>query len=466
MTSLDSTPPAPVAPGVIIAAPASGGGKTTVTLALLRAFSRAGVKVASAKIGPDYIDPAYHRAGIGVAGEASCVNLDSWAMQAGTFSNLVHKVSENADLVICEGVMGLFDGALTQKAIGNGSTADAAARTGWPVILVVDARGQAQSAGALIEGFVRHRQDINVAGVIFNRVGSDRHARTLRAAAEQSGVIVLGCLPRDPALALPERHLGLVQAGEHDSLEAFMDNAAGIAATALDLDALQKIARPTGLRTPFRGPASQDSSGPPPLGQTISIARDDAFAFTYPAMLDQWQAQGAALHFFSPLGDESPDADADAVYLPGGYPELHVGRLAGNDKFISGVRDAAARGAAVYGECGGYMVLGDALTDGDGHTHQMIGLLPLRTSFAVPKLHLGYRRAETLTATPLGAAQTKFTGHEFHYASIIVEGPGQALFQVSNAAGDAQGNAGLVVGGVAGSFMHLIDRVIDGASAP
>jgi cobyrinic acid a,c-diamide synthase len=450
MTTPASSPSHGGAPGFIIAAPASGSGKTIVTLALLRAFARADVKVASAKVGPDYIDPAYHRAASG----APCVNLDSWAMQTDTFSNLVHHVSANADLVICEGVMGLFDGALLQSESGNGSTADAAARTGWPVVLVVDARGQAQSAGALIEGFVRHRRDINVAGVIFNRVGSDRHAETLRAAAEQSGVAVLGCLPRDPALALPERHLGLVQAGEHDSLEVFLDNAARIAATALDLDALQKLAQPTRLRAPLRDLIA----GPPPLGQTIAIARDDAFAFTYPAVLDQWRAQGAALHFFSPLSDEAPGADVDAVYLPGGYPELHAGRLAGNDKFISGVRNAATRGAKIYGECGGYMILGDALTDGDGHTHRMTGLLPLRTSFAAPKLHLGYRRAETLTATPLGAARTTFTGHEFHYAAITEEGPGQALFRIADAAGAARGDTGLTVGAVAGSFIHLIDQ--------
>lgn len=451
---------------MIFAAPASGSGKTIVTLALLRAFARAGMRVASAKIGPDYIDPAYHRA----ASSAPCLNLDSWAMRPGAFSALVRQLSDNAALILCEGVMGLFDGARQKPGdqTSNGSTADVAARTGWPVVLVVDARGQAQSAAALIEGFVRHRRDINVTGIIFNRVSSERHAHMLRDAAARTGVTVLGCLPRDPALILPERHLGLVQAGEHDSLEAFLNGAARIATDAIDLDALRALARPAHGPSTAISPNSPEpnapglnSPGPAPLGQTIAIARDDAFAFTYSALLDQWRAMGAAVRFFSPLNDDAPDADADAIYLPGGYPELHAGRLAGNEGFLAGLRRAATRGAAVYGECGGYMVLGETMMSADGETHRMSGLLPLRTSFAKPGLHLGYRHAQTLVATPLGAVGARFTGHEFHYATIVEEGPGPALFRVADASGGARANAGLAIGTVAGSFVHLIDRAPD-----
>jgi cobyrinic acid a,c-diamide synthase len=442
----NSTP----APGLIIAAPASGSGKTVITLALLRALRRAGIAVGSAKIGPDYIDPAYHRAASG----ADCINLDSWAMRESVFSQLAHQASLNAGLVVCEGVMGLFDGAQDPSRDGAGSTAEAAARTGWPVVLVVDARGQAQSAGALIEGFMRHRDDINVAGVIFNRVGGERHAQMLRRAAHRAGAVVLGCVPRDPALSLPERHLGLVQADEHDTLETFLDTAADTIARAIDLNALKKLARPTILT----GSETTPDHAPKPLGQRIAIARDHAFAFAYPSLLAHWRAQGAALQFFSPLNDEGPNDDADAVYLPGGYPELHAGRLAANDLFLSGVRQAAARGAAVYGECGGYMVLGDALSDRHGDTHRFCGLLPLHSSFESPRLHLGYRRAKTVAKTPLGDAGLRFTGHEFHYASIIEEGPAAALFQVENAQGDAVSNSsGRAIGNVAGSFVHLID---------
>ncbi|MFT6579667.1 MAG: cobyrinic acid a,c-diamide synthase [Alphaproteobacteria bacterium] len=448
--NLDSTENLVPAPGLIISAPASGSGKTVITLALLRALRRAEISVASAKIGPDYIDPAYHRAASG----ADCVNLDSWAMRENVFSRLAHHASLNADLVLCEGVMGLFDGAQDPSRDGAGSTAEAAARTGWPVILVVDARGQAQSAGALIEGFMRHRDDLHVAGVIFNRVGGERHAQMLRAAAQRAGAVVLGCVPRDPALSLPERHLGLVQADEHDALESFLNAAADLIARAIDLDALQELARPITLTDPKITP----DHAPKPLGQRIAIARDHAFAFAYPSLLHQWQKQGAALEFFSPLKNEGPDDDADAVYLPGGYPELHAGRLASNDLFLSGVRQAAARGAAVYGECGGYMVLGDALTDSDGDAHRLCGLLPLHSSFETPRLHLGYRRARTMMATPLGEAGLRFTGHEFHYANIIDEGPATPLFQVKNAQGaPVSASSGLAVGNVAGSFVHLID---------
>lgn len=462
MQASSTSPPTEAAPGLIIAAPASGSGKTVVTLALLRAFAQAGVRVASAKIGPDYIDPAYHHAASG----APCLNLDSWAMRPDAFSTLVRQLSDNAALILCEGVMGLFDGAHQNSGdlTSNGSTADVAARTGWPVVLVVDARGQAQSAAALIEGFVQHRRDINVTGVIFNRAGGDRHALMLRDAAARTGVAVLGCLPRDSALILPERHLGLVQAGEHDSLDAFLDGAARIAANALDLDALRALARPANGFAPAHSPNIR-GPGLAPLGQTIAIARDDAFAFAYPALLDRWRAMGADLQFFSPLGDEAPNASAGAVYLPGGYPELHAGRLAGNERFLSGLRQAAAGGAAVYGECGGYMVLGETLTSADGAVHRMGGLLPLRTSFAAPKLHLGYRRAETLAATPLGQPGTRFTGHEFHYAAIVEEGPGPALFRVADASGGGISDAGLAIGTVAGSFVHLIDHAAEDTPA-
>ncbi|MBL4720297.1 MAG: cobyrinate a,c-diamide synthase [Alphaproteobacteria bacterium] len=447
------------APGLIISAPASGCGKTVLTLALLRALRRAGVAVASAKIGPDYIDPAYHRAASG----AACVNLDSWAMRDGVFSTLVQTASQNADLVICEGVMGLFDGAQDPSRDGAGSTAEAAAKTGWPVVLVIDARGQAQSAGALIEGFLRHRDDIAIAGVIFNRVGGDRHAQMLRDAARRAGAAVLGCVPRNPALSLPERYLGLVQASEHNALEDFLNAAADVITDAIDLEALQALARPSNLTVAEPEPTGTPKPlhPPKPLGQTIAVARDQAFAFAYPSMLNQWRAMGAAVTFFSPLGDEAPSEDADSVYLPGGYPELHAGRLASNENFLTGLRRTAERGAAVYGECGGYMTLGETLTDGNGAIHRMSGLLPLRTSFEKPRLHLGYRRAATTAPTPLGGAGQCFTGHEFHYATILEErGTGGAapLFKVTDARGDAvPDSSGLMIGRVAGSFVHLID---------
>lgn len=432
------------APGVILAAPASGHGKTVVTLAIVRALVDSGLRVAAAKAGPDYIDPAFHAA----AGADPCFNLDVWGMRPATVAGLADRLGAGAHIVIAEGVMGLFDGA----ADGSGSTADLATATSWPVVLVVDVRGQGASVAALLRGFATHRPDVPLAGVILNRVAGPAHREMLASsiAAALPDLPVLGYLPRDAALALPERHLGLVQAREHPELDTFLDRAARIAADAIDLGALRSIARPR--------PAGGGSPAPlPPPGQRIAVARDEAFAFSYASVLEGWRAVGAELGFFSPLGDEAPDDRADMVYLPGGYPELHAGRLASNTIFLGGLRRSASRGAWLFGECGGYMVLGQGLVDGDGARHAMAGLLPLETSFAERRLHLGYRRAALQCDSPFGRRGTYLKGHEFHYATIVEEGPGAPLFAVTDAKGHNHGAAGRTEGRVMGSFIHLID---------
>jgi len=431
-------------PGLVIAAPASGSGKTTVTLALLRALRLQGLTVASAKTGPDYIDPGFHAAASG----RSCVNLDPFAMQGPLLHRLAAERARGADLLVVEGVMGLFDGAAT----GAGSTADLAAALGLPVVLVVDAARQSQSVAALVRGFRDHRAEVTVVGVLLNRVGSARHRAMLTEALSEIDMPVVGALPRDEGLARPDRHLGLVQAGEHGDLDAFLDGAAKKLAAHCDLDRLRALARP--LRAaPARG--SDEAAPLPPPGQRVAIASDVAFAFSYPHLLDGWRAQGAELLPFSPLADEAPDPDCDAIYLPGGYPELHAGRIADAAGFVSGMRAAAARGTLIYGECGGYMVLGDALTDADGTAHTMLGLLPLETSFAERRRHLGYRRLHAFAGAPWRGA---LTGHEFHYATTRFEGAGQRLFEARDAGGKRLGDVGLRIGRVMGSFMHVIDR--------
>jgi len=438
------------APGLVIAAPASGSGKTLVTLGLLRHFHDAGITVASAKAGPDYIDPAFHAA----AGGRPCPNLDPWAMRPATLAANIRAAGAGSDLMIVEGVMGLFDGA----TLDAGSTADLAARLGWPVVLVVDAGAQGASAAALVRGFATHRNDVTVAAVIFNRVGSARHAEILRAALDRAlpGLPVLGCLPRLPGLQLPERHLGLVQAREHGDLEGFLNAAATAIAEHVDTGSLRGLARPP--RLPDAGGAAALA----PLGQRIAVARDDAFSFAYPHVLDGWRRAGAEVSFFSPLADDPPGPEADAVYLPGGYPELHAGRIAQNVKFLDGLRTTAEAGTAIFGECGGYMVLGSHLTDAEGRRHEMAGLLPVETTFAARKLHLGYRRAVIAEDGPLGPAGTAIRGHEFHYAKIVGEGLDEGrdapLFHVSNAEGAYMGALGRRRGNVMGSFIHLVDR--------
>lgn len=439
-------------PGLLVAAPSSGSGKTVVTLGLLRALRDGGYRVASAKAGPDYIDPAFHAAATG----RSAANLDSWAMRPATLARRLAETGADAELIVAEGVMGLFDGANLPGRPDAGSTADLAALTGWPAILVVDAAKQAASAAALVSGFARHRSDVHVAGVIFNRVGSAAHARVLDDAlvAACPDIARLGALPRDDALALPERHLGLVQAGEHADLDAFIDRAAGLLREHVDLAQLSTLAH-TALTRPADTPTD---SAIAPLGQRIAVARDAAFAFTYDGVLSDWRAAGADIAFFSPLADEAPRIDCDAVYLPGGYPELHGDALAAAGTFKSGLRDAAARGAAVFGECGGYMVLGRTLTDADGTAHDMTGLLPLDTSFEDRSLHLGYREVATCADSLLGAAGTAFRGHEFHYARTTSRDNASPLFTARNARGDNLGPTGIALGRVAGSFVHLIDR--------
>lgn len=438
--------------GLVVAAPASHSGKTVFTLGLLRLLARRNLGPRPAKAGPDYIDPAF----LGAAADAACVNLDAFAQSAETIAALGARLSAPPGVGVLEGVMGLFDGADGER----GSTADLAQILGWPVVLVADAGAQGASAAALVEGFHRHRRGLPLAAVVFNRMGGARHADLLRAAMARAlpEVPVLGAIPRDPALAIPERHLGLVQASEHAALAKFLDAAADAIEKNVDTSALLALAEK--IRGGLFAGTAQPSTGAapplPPLGRRIAVARDVAFAFTYALVLDGWRAAGAELSFFSPLADEPPDGSADAVYLPGGYPELHAGRIAAATRFLDGLRRAANAGASVFGECGGYMVLGEGLTDADGVRHRMAGLLPLETSFAERRLHLGYRRAKSLAASPLGPAGTIFAGHEFHYARVVAEGPGESLFETTDAAGRALGTTGLRNGSAMGSFVHLI----------
>jgi len=435
------------APGLIVAAPSSGAGKTTIATALMAAFAGRGLVVAPAKVGPDYIDPRFHEA---AAGRAS-VNLDGWAMRPAQLDALAAGREVGADLVVAEGVMGLFDGASAAGAVDDGSTAALARRTGWPVVLVVDAARQAGSVAALVHGFRSFDAAVPVAGVILNRVGGARHEAMLRAALAPLGLPVAGAVPRDAAVERPSRHLGLVQAGEDPDLAVWLDRLAALAEAHLDLDAIRALARPARLAAGSAAPL-------PPLGSRIAIARDDAFGFLYPHLLDGWRTAGAELAFFSPLADQPPDPAADAVFLPGGYPELHAGRLATAARFHAGLRASAGRGAWVYGECGGYMALGEALVDANGTAHAMAGLLPLTTRFDRRRLQLGYRLVTQRGDSPFGPAGTRLRGHEFHYSTVGIEGDGERPFAAEDATGMSLGSAGLRRGRVLGSYLHLIDR--------
>lgn len=437
------------APGLIIAAPRSGSGKTTITLGLQRALTRRGLTVRGLKCGPDYIDPAFHAAATG----APSANLDSFAMPDGLLRQIAGEAADGADLVIAEGSMGLFD-AVPGPEGHTGASADIAALLGWPIVLVIDVSGQAQSAAAIALGCMHYDPRITIAGVILNKVASERHRRLVAQGMEKIGLPVLGALPREASLILPERHLGLVQAGETADLEARLEALADAVAAAVDLDALLAVAGPTVL--PALGAAMAPS--PPPLpapGRRIAIARDAAFSFVYPHVEAGWRAAGATLVPFSPLADEPPPEDCDACWLPGGYPELHAGRIARATRFLAGLR-GFAQSRSVHGECGGYMVLGRSLIDADGTSHAMAGLLSVETSFAKRKMNLGYRRAILEADGPLGRAGDGLTGHEFHYATIVTQGEDPPLALVTDPHGSAPAPAGSRRGHVTGSFFHAI----------
>ena len=438
--------------GLILAAPASGSGKTIVTLGLLRCLARQGIEISPIKVGPDYIDPVFHE----MASGRSCRSLDTWAMRASIVTQGVIDASATGSFVICEGVMGLFDGARGADPKRDGSTASLARETGWPVILVVDAAAQAASAAAVVRGFSSHDPTVPVKGVLFNRVGSASHETILREAMAEAlpTIPILGCLPHVASLNLPSRHLGLVQAIEHSGFPELLERAADWIETNVDLEMLITLASVKGETGTSLGEIDMF----PLIGDRIAVARDSAFSFVYPHVLESWQRAGACIDFFSPLADQGPDPGADAVYLPGGYPELHAGRIAANSVFHGLMSSARERGAAIFGECGGYMVLGEELTSEDGNIHSMLGFLPLQTSFAKRELNIGYRMVRMLTKSLLGKEGMVFRGHEFHYATIARERGGQPLFQASNAAGEDMGEMGLVAGRVAGSFVHLIDR--------
>ncbi len=431
--------------GILISAPSSGTGKTTVMLGLLRAFSDMGLRVQPFKSGPDYIDPAFHHA----AARKASFNLDSWGMDEALMNTIVAE-GEDADIAITEGSMGLYDGVATKGASGFGSSAETAVRFGWPVILVVDVSGQAQSAAATALGFMNYMPDLPFGGVILNRVASPRHERLARLGMEQAGIKVLGMLPRRGDLALPERHLGLIQAIEHPDLEQAISNYASFLSEHVDLEAIRAVAQ--GTNPPKVGRLVR------PPAQRIALARDAAFSFTYPHLLKAWRTEGAEILPFSPLNDDLVP-DADLVWLPGGYPELHAGTLAGANKFLTSLREHAAT-KPVHGECGGYMALGTTLIDKEGVAHKMAGLLGVVTSYEKRKFHLGYRQAVLQEAVIGYQRGSRLRGHEFHYSTILEE-PDAPLAQVTDADGNLVSETGSLRGHVSGTFFHMISEATE-----
>jgi cobyrinic acid a,c-diamide synthase len=434
------------AKAILIASAGSGAGKTTLTAGLLRALTRRGLAVQAAKSGPDYIDPLFHRAASG----RRSLNLDSWAMPPPLLEALLAEAAATTEFLVIEGAMGLFDGAPGPPG-QSGAAADLATGYGIPVVLVLDVTGQSQTAGAILRGLVGHDSAVRVVGVVLNRVASERHRRLVSDAVALLGVPILGAIPRDGAIALPSRHLGLVQASEFADLEARLESLADLIEDHLDLGGVIAACAPLQARPPATAVPLL------PLGNRIALASDAAFTFVYEHVTAGWRRAGAEIVSFSPLADEPPPESCDACWLPGGYPELHAGALSSAVRFRDGLgRFAETR--PVHGECGGFMVLGAGLEDAGGARHAMAGLLSHSTSFAERRLSLGYRVARLLSPSPLGDSGDALRGHEFHYSTVLDPGSDQPLVELFDSRNDSLGKAGAHRGNVTGTYFHAIAR--------
>ncbi len=431
-------------PRLVIGGVSSGVGKTTVTIALARAFGARGLRVALFKCGPDYLDPTYHARAVGHATQ----NLDGWMMGREAVLATVVEATRAADLAIIEGVMGLFDGATPTG--DEGSTAEIAKWLGAPVVLVVDAGGIARSVAALVDGFTRFDPGLAVVGTIANRVGSRGHADLLRKALGASPLF--GALPCETEHAFAERHLGLRTADEEALPDALLDHWGARAAEWIGLDALLERAR---LAPPLPDEAAPPRSPAADRRARIGIARDEAFHFYYVDNLRRLEALGAELVPFSPVHDPALP-DVDGLYLGGGYPEVHAPALSANAEMRGAIAGFAERGGPIYAECGGLMYLTRAIRTLDGARHEMVGLLPTEARMREKLQALGYVEVETQARTLLGGAGTRFRGHQFRYSELDPPrwGELEPVYALRRRRGGETSPEGCRVGNVVASYVH------------
>jgi cobyrinic acid a,c-diamide synthase len=432
-------------PALILAGTHSGAGKTTVTLAILAALVRRGVRVQAFKVGPDFIDPGHHTA---ITGRVSR-NLDTWLLDRQSLGETFRRGANGADMAIIEGVMGLFDGRGARDEAG--STADLARAWNLPVVLVVDASGLSRSIAPLIRGFAEFDDRVHIVGAIANRVGSARHFDEYLEPAMRadSGVEPLGYLVRNDNLKIPSRHLGLWTAAEFQPGSSFLDELADAAEATLDLDRLIALARVPDL--PRTEPKPTQA---PARSVRIAVARDAAFCFYYEDNLDALRAAGAELAAFSPLVDAELPEGTEMVYLGGGYPESHAAQLAANGPMRAAIRRFHANGGAVFAECGGLMACCAELRDTAGVSHPMWGLIPALVVMQPRFAALGYVTVETERDTMLGPAGTQVRGHEFHYSTLEPCAPLPYATHLLRPDRDPKPD-GIRVGGLLASYAHL-----------
>ncbi len=433
--------------GFVIAAPKSGAGKTTITLALMKAISKSGVRVAPFKAGPDYIDPSLHR----LVCKRPSYNLDTWMMGADGVRESFARGMAGADLAIVEGVMGLFDGKA--GVVEDGSTAHLAKTLGLPVVLVVDASAMAGSVAPLVKGFVDFDKEVNIAGVILNRVGSPNHYKILKEALRKIKVKDFGYIPKAPELQLPDRHLGLVTGAELSGSRqwrGFIKNASKLVTAHIEIGKIAGVARPAKLSKNKNILPKSPARDSRPL---IAVARDRAFSFYYDENLDMLRDLGAKLVFFSPLLDKELPKGIGGLYLGGGYPELHAEVLGANADLRSEVKAFAEQGRPIYAECGGLMYLGRSLKDLAGNRFDMAGVFPWRSKMLIRRKRLGYRELRMKEGSPFLKKGGVIRGHEYHYSELITRAKLKTVYKIGK--GKTATDEGYLYKQTLASYMHL-----------
>jgi cobyrinic acid a,c-diamide synthase len=449
-------------PRIVIAGATSGVGKTVISAGVTRALIRRGLRVATFKAGPDFIDPSY----LELASGRPCHNLDTWMLPRAALLEIFARSAESADVAIVEGMMGLFDGR--GPASDDGSTAQLATTLRAPVVLVVDASRAARSIAALVDGYRRFDRRVALVAAIANSVASERHAEWVcQAIGTQTSVRVLGAVQRNPGLTVPSRHLGLVQAGESANANASIDDAADLVESTLDLDTLLELAR---AAPPLRTTRTPTPS--PDERVRIGVARDAAFSFYYAANLELLEHHGADIVEFSPLTDRELPNGIAGIYLGGGYPELHATALASNEAMKHAIRGANLAGMPIYAECGGMLYLGRKLVDLENRSHQLVGVLNFEAVMEPRRVALGYAESTALRDTPMLKAGAAARGHEFHYSRIVKRPEAHVpAYRVETSSGTCED--GFAVGSLVASYVHLhfasqpklVPRWLDGCRA-
>ena len=429
-------------PTVVVAGTSSGAGKTSVACGLIGALRSRGLRVQGFKVGPDYIDPSYHALASGRPGR----NLDAFLSGPDLIAPLARHGAGGADVAVVEGVMGLFDGASGGGELA--STAHVSKLLGAPVLLVVDAAAMARSAAAVVHGYRTFDREVDIAGVVLNRVGSDHHEQLLREAIEPLGIGVVGAVRRDPRVGVPERHLGLVPAAERTERTGAALDALGAAVERhVDLESILALARRAG--PPRCPPWSPLPAGEPAAGARIAVARGPAFSFHYQENLELLEAAGAELLPFDPLSDEELPGGAGALLLAGGFPEVFGAELAANERLRAEVGAFGRAGHPILAECGGLLYLCSDLDD-----HPMCRVLPARARMTA-RLTLGYREATAVTPTPWLETGERVRGHEFHYSAVEPHAGSDPTGAWTLAARGAERREGFVAGAVQASYLHV-----------